>query len=143
MYSEKLKELIEKKTRLKFRISSQQQSDEFQDFVFTVGVETKLNGFTRLRETAKDDYDLDDNYPAFLFLDYIVFPDKYRLSWEGKDREKYFNELEVPEFDLENDCLVEEKTKNDEECDSQEQATKKVLDDLDKVLQKWGYERDS
>lgn len=92
MYSEKLKKLIQDKTPLKFRIKDEQQSKELQDFLFCckrrwdnwiVGVYCNLDSL-------------------FLSID-----DEFIYWIEDSSA---FDNNENQEFDLKNDCLVENKT---------------------------------
>ena len=95
MRSEKLKKLIKNKVPLKFRIKSEEQSKELQDFLFSHSIYW-VDGDKIVCET----------HWTFLFLGY---DDDYYLTLCHEDVEDCcFKPFEGKEFDLANDCLVEE-----------------------------------
>lgn len=95
MYSEKLKQLIKDKTPLKFRVKSEQQSRELQNFLFALDVDW---GFG------------DPSVPMYTDEPFLFYNDSSLngLTWVGASQENHFNQNKVKEFDLTNDCLVEE-----------------------------------
>ncbi|MHA1447904.1 MAG: hypothetical protein ACTSP4_00590 [Candidatus Hodarchaeales archaeon] len=98
MYSEKLSRLIDDKASLKFRIKNKRQSKELQEFLFAKGVKWRGSGAKVLHTTGKCLYV--DNAP-------LANSAKYLLIY-GYDNENLFENKNSKEFDLENDCLVEE-----------------------------------
>lgn len=96
MHSEKLKQLVKDKVPLKFRIKNEQQSKELQDFFFALDVFWK-DGDRNVSETNKE----------FLFLG-DDSNNRYYLTMCDNNESCCWLRSKCKEFDLENDCLVEE-----------------------------------
>lgn len=95
MYSEKLKKLIEAKTPLKFRVTSQ-QSKELQEFLFALDIEWQSGNKNILC-----------CYSKFIFLEEGGWNKAYCITQEI-DNYEYFKNHKAKAFDLEHDCLVED-----------------------------------
>ncbi len=89
-----LKQLIEAKTDLKFRIKDEQQSKELQEFFFALDVYWHYGD--------KQLWDLKERNLISSF-----YGKKYCLLCDNEDD---FIRNDAQAFDLENDCLVEEET---------------------------------
>ena len=108
MYLKNLHKLIKEKADLKFRIKDEEQSKAFQEMLFAMDVPWRGGNIERCYLDRKFLYYLDRK---FLYLDNenaFGVPGDYNLMGSTFDSEEYFNEHENKEYDLENDCLVEE-----------------------------------
>jgi len=113
MYSEKLKKLVEAKTELKFRIKSPEQSKELQDFFFTMDV-CWISRDKKVKKTDDPFIYLTNYDDPFIYLTNYDDPFIYLTNYEECNyihthyTTDYFSSHSAKEFDLENDCLVEE-----------------------------------
>lgn len=105
MRSEKLKQLVKDKVPLKFRIKDEQQFKELKDFLYALEVDLLDNdSYELMYHDALDDL----HYPIFIITGITGFF-YYMKEFHDKSEEHLFHDSKNEEFDLENDCLVEEK----------------------------------
>jgi len=108
MYSKKLKQLVKDKVPLKFRIKDEQQSKELQKFLFALDIGW-ATGSKEIKYLSKPYLFLD----KFWVFDYSLFHgDDGCTSCDNNPKE----------FDLKNDCLVDDRNEN--------RSEKEIIDEL-------------
>ena len=110
MRSEKLKQLVKERVNLKFRIKDAQQFKEIQDFMFALDVFWVEEEKECLYLDEKIDFlTIDNRYDNIYAL--ICVPDSSDSSESSdladKESERWFKELSIKEFSIDEDCLVE------------------------------------
>lgn len=109
MRSEKLKQLIKDKVPLKFRIKDEQQSKELQDFMFAMDITWEEGEFGKSLPSYQEKPYIFVGKKTYKFgiICKELFSKTYNIMWD--DSKEFFEEsIDYKEFDLENDCLVEE-----------------------------------
>ncbi len=100
-----LKKLVEAMTPLKFRIKDEDQGRELQEMLFCFecgwpNPEMFVHTCSKVVQSTED--------KPFLFLSDIINIYNYRaIGYMGEYGERFFNDHESKEYDLENDCLVD------------------------------------